>query len=67
MKHITRMINTRSEKGGESTFRGIDYQKKFIAFLCLGMLGQVSSIKRITCEHNDDIEIYEDSLLKYYQ
>ena len=60
-------MNARSETGGEATFRGMDYQKKFIAFLCLKMLEQASSIKRISCEHNDDIEIYEDSLFKYYQ
>ena len=61
------MTKSKSQIGGESSFRGFDYQKKFIAFLCIKMLKQASSIKSITCEHNDDIEVREDSKLKYYQ
>ena len=61
------MTKSRSQIGGESSFRGIDYQKKFIAFLCVEMLKNASSIKSITCEHNDDIKVQEDSTIKYYQ
>lgn len=57
-----------SQRGGENLFRGLDYQKKFIAYLSLDMLSGKQPIKRITCEHLDDIEVEEnDSTLKYYQ
>ena len=55
-----------SQKGGEAAFRGLDYQKKFIAYLSTEMLLTKPRIKRITCEHLSDIEV-EDSKLVYYQ
>ena len=62
------MINTsQSQRGGEAAWRGLDYQKKFIAYLSLKMLLEKQSIKRITCEHLDDIEVEEQSKLLYYQ
>jgi uncharacterized protein YjbI with pentapeptide repeats len=54
-----------SQKGGESTFRGMEYQKKFAAYLCVEMLN--GKIKRVTCERLDDIETEEDSKIIYYQ
>ena len=56
-----------SQKGGEVAFRGLDYQKKFIAYLSTEMLLTKPRIKRITCEHLSDIEVEEDSKLVYYQ
>ena len=56
----------RSQKGGESNLRGIDYQKKFTAFLCVRMLKE-DKIKEVTCEHLDDVEVQEVSKLVYYQ
>src|SRR5687767_6523660 len=61
------MTESRSQRGGESTFRGLGYQTKFIAYLSLEMLSQKCPIKKITCEHTDDIEVQEDSKLIYYQ
>ena len=55
----------RSQKGGESNFRGTDYQKKFIAFLCVRMLNE-DKIKKVTCEHLDDVEVQEVSKLVRY-
>lgn len=54
-----------SQKGGESTFRGMEYQKKFAAYLCVEMLN--GKIRRVTCEQLDDIETEEDSKIIYYQ
>ena len=57
-----------SQRGGESAFRGLDYQKKFIAYLSSEMLRGTQPIKGITCEHLDDIEVEQnDSTLRYYQ
>ena len=50
----------------ESNFRGMDYQKKFIALLCLWMLRD-GKILRVTCEHVDDVEVQEGSKVVYYQ
>ncbi len=62
------MIDTsQSQRGGEAGWRGLDYQKKFIAYLSLEMLLQNQSIKKITCEYLDDIEVEEQSKLLYYQ
>jgi hypothetical protein len=56
------------QTGGEAAFRGLDYQKKFIAYLALEMLLGKRPIVRISCEHQDDIEVEEnDSILTYYQ
>lgn len=52
-----------SQTGGEAAWRGLDYQKKFIAYLSLEMLLLNRPIRRITCEHLDDVEVEED----YYQ
>lgn len=59
--------SSNSQRGGESIFRGLDYQKKFIAYLCTEMLLGKRKIERISCEHLDDIEVEEDSKLVYYQ
>lgn len=57
-----------SQGGGEAAFRGLDYQKKIIAYLSLGMLSKEPPIRNsVTCEHFDDIEVEEDSKLIYYQ
>ena len=56
---------TKAQKGGESTFRGMEYQKKFAAYLCVEMLK--GKIKRVTCERLDDIETEGDSKIVYYQ
>ena len=37
----------RSQKGAAANWKGLDYQKKFIAFLAVGMLSEDSVIKRI--------------------
>jgi hypothetical protein len=61
------MINApRSQRGGEANWKGMGYQKKFIAYLCCDMLLR-NNIKRVTCEHLDDIEVEVDSKLVYYQ
>lgn len=59
--------SSNSQRGGEFAFRGLDYQKKFIAYLCTEMLLGKRKIKRISCEHLDDIEVEEDSKVVYYQ
>lgn len=59
--------SSNSQSGGESTFRGLDYQKKFIAYLCTELLLENSKIKKISCERLDDIEVEEDTRLVYYQ
>jgi uncharacterized protein YjbI with pentapeptide repeats len=56
---------SKSKSGGEAANRGMDYQKKFAAYLCVQMLK--GKIKRVTCEWQDDIEIEEDSKIVYYQ
>jgi hypothetical protein len=56
-----------SQMGGESTYRGMDYQKKFIAYLCTQMLLGKAKINRIRCEHLDDIEVQTDPKTIYYQ
>ena len=57
-----------SQGGGEAAFRGLDYQKKIIAYLSLGMLSKEPPIRNsVACEHLDDIEVEEDSKLIYYQ
>jgi hypothetical protein len=55
---------THSQRGGVAGWRGLDYQAKFIAYLSMEMLLK-KTIKRITCEHLDDIEVEEDSKLLY--
>ena len=57
-----------SQGGGEAAFRGLDYQKKIIAYLSLGMLSKEPPIRNsVACERLDDIEVEEDSKLIYYQ
>src|SRR3954464_13265841 len=57
---------SRSQIGGESNWRGMRYQKRFAALLCCNMLcGE--NIARVTCEHQNDIEVEKDSKLIYYQ
>ena len=48
-------------KGCAANWKGLDYQKKFIAFLAVGMLSEDSVIKRITCENVEDVEVEEES------
>lgn len=55
-----------SQIGGESNLRAIEYQKKFVAYLCVQMLRD-EKIKKVTCEHLNDIEVQHDSKLIYYQ
>jgi hypothetical protein len=40
----------KSQRGGETAFRGLDYQKRFIAYLAMEMLLGNKPIKTITCE-----------------
>lgn len=54
------MTKSKCQIGVESSFRGFDYQKKFITFLCVKMLKRTSSIKKLLEDH-DDIEVLEDS------
>jgi len=49
------MSAQRSQTGGETAFRGLDYQKKFIARI-RNVAGK-KPIIRISCEHQDDIEL----------
>jgi hypothetical protein len=57
----------RSQKGAAANWKGLDYQKKFIAFLAVEMLSEDSLIKRITCENVEDVEVEEESKIVYYQ
>src|SRR5690348_16784837 len=59
--------SSKSQSGGVANIRGLDYQKKFIAYLCTEIVSGKRDIKRITCEYKDDIEVEEDSKLVYYQ
>ena len=44
-----------SQGGGEAAFRRLDYQKKIIAYLSLGMLSKEPPIRNsVACEHLDD-------------
>lgn len=62
------MKNTiRSQTGGTSALIGFDYQKKFVAYLALGLLKKDPYIRRITCEHLDDIEVEQNTKIVYYQ
>jgi hypothetical protein len=45
----------------------LEYQKKIIAYLAIGMLSNGSRIIRITCEDLDDIKVEEVSKIIYYQ
>jgi hypothetical protein len=56
-----------SQRGGEAAFKGLGYQTNFIAYLSLEMLLEKRPIKRIICEHKDDIEVEVDSELINYQ
>jgi Cap4 dsDNA endonuclease len=58
---------SRSQSGGVATWRGLDYQKRYIAYLAIQMLSDQKQIKRITCESLDDIEVEEESKIVYYQ
>jgi hypothetical protein len=57
---------SKSQRGGEDSNRGMDYQKRFAALLCCKMLLE-GKIKRVTCEHLDDIEVEEETKIIYYQ
>lgn len=56
-----------SQRGGIAAWRGLEYQKKIIAYLAIAMLINGSKIKRITCEDLDDIKVEEESKITYYQ
>lgn len=61
------MSKSKSQTGGEGSFRALTYQKKFLAYLCLLMISGKNSIKSITCEQDDDVLVQEESTIKYYQ
>ena len=57
-----------SQRGGESNFRGMGYQKKVIAYFATQMLRGRLPITKIICEYLDDIEIHcNDSNISHYQ
>jgi hypothetical protein len=58
---------SRSQRGGIAAWQGLDYQKKIIAYLAIGILSSGSKIIRITCEDLDDIKVEEESKIIYYQ
>jgi Cap4, dsDNA endonuclease domain len=59
--------SSRSQRGGIATWQGLDYQKRFIAYLSISMLSEGNQIIRITCEDLDDIKVEEESRIIYYQ
>ncbi|MGH9984234.1 MAG: hypothetical protein ACRD4J_11965 [Nitrososphaeraceae archaeon] len=59
---------SRSQRSGIAAWQGLDYQKKIIAYLAIGILSNGSKIIRITCEDlDDDIKVEEESKIIYYQ
>lgn len=65
MAILTSVFN--SQRGGESGFRGMGYQSKFIAYLSSEILLEKRKIETVTCEYEDDVKVKEDSKLVYYQ
>ena len=54
--------SSRSQRGGIATWQGLDYQKRFIAYLSISMLSEKNQIIRITCEDLDDIKRRKDDM-----
>jgi hypothetical protein len=58
---------SRSQRGARATWEGLDYQKKYIAYLAIKLLSKDNNVQRIICENLEDIEVEEHSKIVYYQ
>ena len=59
--------SSRSQRGGIATWQGLDYQKRFIAYLSISMLSEKNQIIRITCEDLDDIKRRKDDMIPNHE